>query len=188
MSINNEEIIMKKIKEIFNDWKMYIIIGLITMTLVVVGTLNENIRNIIDIVCLVIFGIFVIALVSVLSYFLIRKTLLLKKIDSEDLDAVKKYAKKRYFKLDVLEKLDEANSFEFCLCDEFDVIYDMANMFGKYKKLNDNKDNVLTDEFITYVRKLNNEDVNKILDESKKIKEIIFKYYDTNGVWKKKNG
>ena len=61
-------------------------------------------------------------------------------------------------------------------------------MLGEYKRLNDREDNVLTDEFIKYVRKLNNEDVNKILDESKKIKEIIFKYYDTNGVWKKKNG
>lgn len=177
---------MKKIKEIWNDCKIYIIGGFLTAILVSVGIWNESIGNIVDIICLVIFGIFVIAFVSILSYFLIRKTLLLKKIDSEDLDAVKKYAKKRYFKLDVLEKLDEANSFKFCLCDEFDVIYDMANMFGKYKKLNDNKDNVLTDEFIKYVRKLNNEDVNKILDESKKIKEIIFKYYDTNGVWKNK--
>ena len=177
---------MKKIKEIFNDWKMYIIIGLITTILVVVGTLNENIENIIEIVCLVVFCIFVISFVSVVGYFVISQKLLLRKIDPKDLDIVKKYSKKRYFKLDVLEKLDEANLFKFCLCDEFDVIYDMANMFGKYKKLYDNKDNVLTDEFIKYVRKLNNEDVNKILDESKKIKEIIFKYYDTNGVWKKK--
>ena len=91
MSTNNEEIIMKKIKEFFNDWKMYIIIGLITTILVVVGILNENIRNIIDIVCLVIFGIFVIAFVSILSYFLIRKKLFLRKIDPKDLDIVKKY-------------------------------------------------------------------------------------------------
>ena len=30
----------------------------------------------------------------------------------------------------------------------------------------------------------NNEEINKILDESIKVKEIILKYYDENGVWK----
>lgn len=179
---------MKKIKEFFNDWKMYIIIGLITMILVVIGSLNENIGNIIDIVYLVVFGIFVIGFVSVVGYFVISQKLLLRKIDPKDLDIVKKYTKKNYHELEIIESIDIENKHEFSLYDEFNVVSDMANMFGEYKKLNESKDSVLTDEFIKYVRKLNNEDVNKILDESKKIKEIIFKYYDTNGDWKKKNG
>ena len=62
----------------------------------------------------------------------------------------------------------------------------MANMFGEYKRLNDSKDNVLTDEFIKYVKKLDNKEFNKILEDSKKVKEIIFKYYDENGIWKNK--
>lgn len=177
---------MKKIKEFFNDWKMYIIIGLITTILVVVGTLNENIENIIEIACLIVFCIFVFGFGSVVGYFVIRHKLLLRKIDSKDLDIVKKYTKKRYQELEIIESIDIENKHEFSLYDEFDVVWDMANMFGEYKRLNDSEDNVLTDDFIKYVRKLNNEDVNKILDESKKIKEIIFKYYDTNGVWKNK--
>lgn len=171
---------MKKIKEFFNDWKMYIIIGLITTILVVVGILNENIRNIIDIVCLVIFGIFVIAFVSILSYFLIRKKLFLRKIDPKDLDIVKKYTKKKYHELEIIESIDEESKYEFC------DVWDMANMFGEYKRLNDSKDNVLTDEFIKYVKKLDNKEFNKILEDSKKVKEIIFKYYDENGIWKNK--
>lgn len=177
---------MKKIKEFFNDWKIYIIIGLITTILVVVGTLNENIRNIIDIVCLVIFGIFVIAFVSILSYFLIRKKLFLRKIDPKDLDIVKKYTIKKYHELEIIESIDEKSKYEFCLYDEFCDVWDMANMFGEYKRLNDSKDNVLTDEFIKYVKKLDNKEFNKILEDSKKVKEIIFKYYDENGIWKNK--
>lgn len=179
---------MRKIKEIWNDWKINIIGGFLTVILVLVGIWNESIENIIDIICLVIFGIFVIAFIAILSYFVIRHKLLLRKIDSKDLDIVKKYTKKRYQELEIIESIDIENKHEFSLYDEFDVVWDMANMFGEYKRLNDSEDNVLTDDFIKYVRKLNNEDVNKILDESKKIKEIIFKYYDTNGVWKKKNG
>ena len=38
--------------------------------------------------------------------------------------------------------------------------------------------------FIEYVKELNNEEINNILDESIKVKEIILKYYDENGVWK----
>ena len=176
---------MKKIKDFFNDWKMYIIIGLITTILVVVGTLNENIRNIIDIVCLVIFGIFVIVLVFVLSYFLIRKKLFLRKIDPKDLDIVKKYAKKNYHKLEIIESIDIENKHEHSLYDEFCDICDMANTFGEYKR-HYNMDIVLTDEFIEYVKKLDNKKVNKILEESIKVKEIILKYYDENGIWKNK--
>lgn len=186
MSINNEEIIMKKIKEIWNDWKIYIIGGFLTAILVLVGIWNESIGNIIDIICLVIFCIFVIVFIAILSYFVIRQKLLLRKIDSKDLDIVKKYVKKRYHELKIIEIIDIENKHEFSLYDEFDVVWDMANMFGEYKRLNDSKDNVLTDEFIRYVKKLNNEEVNKILSESKKIKEIVFKYYDSNGIWKNK--
>lgn len=179
---------MKKIKEFWDNCKIYIIGGFITIILVSVGIWNESIGNIIDIIFLVIFGVFIIVFIAILSYFVIRQKLLLRKIDSKDLDIVKKYTKKRYQELEIIESIDIENKHEFSLYDEFDVVWDMANMFGEYKRLNDSEDNVLTDEFIKYVRKLNNEDVNKILDESKKIKEIIFKYYDTNGVWKKKNG
>ena len=30
----------------------------------------------------------------------------------------------------------------------------------------------------------NNEEIKRVLDESMRVKEIIFKYYDENGVWK----
>ena len=62
----------------------------------------------------------------------------------------------------------------------------MASMSGEYKRLNYSKNNNLTDEFIKYVKKLDNKDVNNILEESMKVKEIVFKYYDSNGVWYKK--
>ena len=58
-------------------------------------------------------------------------------------------------------------------------------MFGEYKKLYIYNEDVLTDEFIKDVKKLDNKEINKILEESKKVKEIIFKYYDENGVWNK---
>ena len=58
-------------------------------------------------------------------------------------------------------------------------------MFGEYKKLYIYTEEVLTDEFVKYVKKLDNKEINKILEESMKVKEIIFKYYDENGVWKK---
>lgn len=176
---------MKKIKEFFNDWKMYIIIGLITTILVVVGGINENSQNIIDIVCLVVFGIFVIGFVSVVGYFVISQKLLLRKIDPKDLEIVKKYAKKNYHELEIIESIDIENKHEYSLYDEFCDICDMANMFGEYKRIY-NMDIVLTDEFIEYVKKLDNKKVNKILEESIKVKEIILKYYDSNGIWKNK--
>lgn len=175
---------MKKLKEFWDDYKVYIISGFITLVLVFVSVTSDKIGNIIDIVCLVIFGIFVIAFVSVLSYFLIRKKLFLRKIDPKDLEIVKKYAKKNYHELDIIEIIDIENKHEYSLYDEFCDICDMANMFGEYKKLY-NMDIALTDEFIKYVKKLDNKEVNKILEESMKVKEIILKYYDENGVWKK---
>lgn len=175
---------MKKLKEFWDDYKVYIISGFITLVLVFVSVTSDKIGNIIDIVCLVIFGIFVIAFVSVLSYFLIRKKLFLRKIDPKDLEIVKKYAKKNYHELEIIEIIDIENKHEYSLYDEFCDICDMANMFGEYKKLY-NMDIALTDEFIKYVKKLDNKEVNNILEESMKVKEIILKYYDENGVWKK---
>lgn len=174
---------MKKIKEFWDNCKIYIIGGFIATILVSVGIWNESIGNIIDIIYLVIFGIFVIAFVSVLSYFLIRKKLFLRKIDPKDLDIVKKYAKKKYHELEIIESIDYESKHEFSLYDEFCDVWDMANMFGECKKLY-NIDIALTDEFIKYVKKLDNKEINKILEDSKKVKEIIFKYYDENGVWK----
>ena len=93
---------MNKLKESCKDLKLFIIVGFITIVLVIVGGLNSNIENVIDFVCLVFFCIFVIVFVFLLSYFVIRKKLLLRKIDSKDLDIVKEYIKNKYHELDTL--------------------------------------------------------------------------------------
>ena len=174
-----------KLKEFLDDYKVYIVCGLIILMLLCVSRINGNIGNIIDIVCLVVFCIYVIVFISVVGYFVVRKKLLLGKVDSKDLDIVKKYKKKKYHELKIIESIDYESKYEFSLYDEFCDVWDMANMFGEYKGLNVSKEDILTDDFIKYVKKLDNKDVNMILEESTKIKEIIFNYYDENGVWKK---
>ena len=170
---------MKKLKEFWNNYNMYIICIFITLVLAYISDKNEKIGNIIYIVFLVIFGIWF----AFLSYFFIKRKLFQIKIDSKDLDVINNYLKKKYHELEIIEIIDIENKHEFSCYDEFCDIWDMANMFGRYKKLY-NMDIALTEEFIEYVKELNNEEINNILDESIKVKEIILKYYDENGVWK----
>ena len=170
---------MKKLKEFWNNYNMYIICIFITLVLAYISDKNEKIGNIIYIVFLVIFGIWF----AFISYFFIKRKLFQIKIDSKDLDVINNYLKKKYHELEIIEIIDIENNHEFSCYDEFCDIWDMANMFGRYKKLY-NMDIALTDEFIEYVKKLNNEEINNILDESIKVKDIILKYYDENGVWK----
>lgn len=176
---------MKRLKEFWDDYKISIIGSFITLVLICISVTNDKIGNIIEFVSLGIFGIFVIIFVSVVVYFVIRKKIFLRKINPMDLDIVKKYTKKKYHELEIIEIIDIENKHEYSLYDEFCVIWDMANMFGEYKKLYICTEEVLTDEFINYVKKLGDKEINKILEESMKVKEIIFKYYDENGVLKK---
>ena len=170
---------MKRLKEFWNNYNMYIICIFITLVLAYISDKNEKIGNIIYIVFLVIFGIWF----AFLSYYFVKRKLFQIKIDSKDLDVINNYLKKKYHELEIIEIIDIENKHEFSCYDEFCDIWDMANMFGRYNKLY-NMDIALTDEFIEYVKELNNEEINNILDESIKIKEIILKYYDENGVWK----
>lgn len=174
---------MKKIKDFWDDCKIYIIGGFITLILVCIGSINDKIGNIIDIVFLGIFGIWVIAWIIFIIYVVVKKKLFLRRIDHNDLDIVKKYAKNNYHELEIIEIIDIENKHEYSLYDEFCDVWDMANMFGEYNRLNVGKEDILTDDFIKYVKKLDNKDVNNILEESMKVKEIVFKYYDSNGVW-----
>ena len=174
---------MKKLKEFWNDYKISIIGSFITLVLICISVTNDKIANIIEIVSLGIFGIFVIIFVSVVVYFVIRKKIFLRKIDPKDLEIVKKYKKKNYHELEIIEIIDIENKHEYSLYDEFCDVWDMANMFGEYNRLNVGKEDILTDDFINYIKKLDNKDVNNILEESMKVKEIVFKYYDSNGVW-----
>ena len=159
---------MKRLKEFWDDYKVGIIGCFITLVLICISVTNDKIANIIEIV-----------------YVVVRKKLFLRKIDPKDFDIVKKYTKKYYHELEIIEIIDIENKHEYSLYDEFCVVWDMANMFGEYKKLYIYTEEVLTDEFVKYVKKLDNKEINKILEESMKVKEIIFKYYDENGVWKK---
>ena len=174
---------MKRLKEFWDDYKVGIIGCFITLVLICISVTNDKIANIIEIVSLAIFGIWVIAWIIFIIYVVVRKKLFLRKIDPKDFDIVKKYTKKYYHELEIIEIIDIENKHEFSCYDEFCDIWDMANMFGRYNKLY-NMDIALTDEFIEYVKELNNEEINNILDESIKVKEIILKYYDENGVWK----
>ena len=170
---------MKKLKEFWNNYNMYIICIFITLVLAYISDKNEKIGNIIYIVFLVIFGIWF----AFISCFFIKRKLFQIKIDSKDLDVINNYLKKKYHELEIIEIIDMENKHEFSCYDECCDIWDMANMFGRYNKLY-NMDIALTDEFIEYVKELNNEEINNILDESIKVKDIILKYYDENGVWK----
>lgn len=175
---------MRKLKEFWDDYKVSIIGSFIILVFICIGVTNDKIANIIEIVSLGIFGIWVIAWIVFIIYVVVRKKIFLRRIDPKDLDIVKKYAKKNYHELDIIEIIDIENKHEYSLYDEFCDICDMANMFGEYKRLY-NMDITLTEEFVKYVKKLDNKEVNKILEESMKVKEIILKYYDENGVWKK---
>lgn len=176
---------MKKLKEFWNNYKISIIGGFITLVLICISVTNDKIGDIIEIISLAIFGIWVIAWIVFTIYVVIRKKLFLRKIDSKDLDIINNYLKKKYHELEIIEIIDIENKHEYSLYDEFCVIWDMANMFGEYKKLYIYTEEVLTDEFVKYVKKLDVKEINKILEESIRVKEIIFKYYDENGVWKK---
>lgn len=176
---------MRRLKEFWDDYKISIIGSFIILVLICISVTNDKIGNIIEIVSLGIFGIWVIAWIIFIIYVVVRRKLFLRKIDPKDFDIVKKYTKKNYHELEIIEIIDIENKHEYSLYDEFCVICDMANMFGEYKKLYIYTKEVLTDEFVKYVKKLDNKEINKILEESMKVKEIIFKYYDENGVWKK---
>ena len=80
--------------------------------------------------------------------------------------------KKKYHELEIIEIIDIENKLEFSCYDEFCDIWDMANMFGRYNKLY-NMDIALTDEFIEYVKKLNNEEINNIEDAEKMLENEI---------------
>lgn len=49
------------------------------------------------------------------------------------------------------------------------------------KKLYHTKEEVLENEFIDMVKKLNNKEINDIYKEMQKVKKIAFKYYDEEG-------
>lgn len=53
------------------------------------------------------------------------------------------------------------------------------------KKINRTKEETLDKEFINFVKKINNKEINNIYKEMQNIKKIAFKYYDENGCLKK---
>ena len=85
---------MKRLKEFWDDYKVGIIGCFITLVLICISVTNDKIANIIEIVSLAIFGIWVIAWIIFIIYVVVRKKLFLRKIDPKDFDIVKKKYKK----------------------------------------------------------------------------------------------
>ena len=155
------------------------LVFLMGLTILFIGGENSSLL-------LTFIGTLILLLPVILYYISIKITLIRHKkmIDEKDYQIVKEFAKKKYHDTKTILELNDYYS----MYDELATMYELAREFGTVNILCETKNNILSREIEEHIKELKSEEVTKIYEEAKQVKEIIYKYYTNSGVWKINNG
>ncbi len=111
-----------------------------------------------------------------------------KFLEPKDKEQLEHYLNQDYLELIAKNKDNYGDIDYFYLEDIVADIVDLCfTVLEGQKKLYRTKEEVLDKEFQVFVKDINNDELNNIYGEMKKIKKIIFKYYDAEGSLKVKS-
>lgn len=111
-----------------------------------------------------------------------------KFLEPKDKEQLEHYLNQDYLELIAKNKDNYGDIDYFYLEDIVADIVDLCfTVLEGQKKLYRTKEEVLDKEFQVFVKDINNDELNNIYGEMKKIKKIIFKYYDAEGILKVKS-
>lgn len=111
-----------------------------------------------------------------------------KFLEPKDKEQLEHYLNQDYLELIAKNKDNYGDIDSFYLEDIVADIVDLCfTVLEGQKKLYRTKEEVLDKEFQDFVKDINNDELNNIYGEMKKIKKIIFKYYNDEGILKVKS-
>ena len=143
--------------------------------------LSDDISNMIDItIGIILFLIFAITLIVNKGNNKKRKKQLIEK----DKTILENFVKQEYPEI-ILKKYNKEEIDYWYIHDEIELVDSFCRcLLSGEKSIEYEKEDVLDKYFNNFIESLNIKELNKIYEESKEIKKIIYKYYDTKGNWK----
>ena len=143
--------------------------------------LSDDISNMIDItIGIILFLIFAITLIVNKGNNKKRKKQLIEK----DKTILENFVKQEYPEI-ILKKYNKEEIDYWYIHDEIELVDSFCRcLLSGEKSIEYEKEDVLDKYFNNFIESLNIKELNKIYEESKEIKKIIYKYYDTKGKWK----
>lgn len=143
--------------------------------------LSDDISNMIDItIGIILFLIFAITLIVNKGNNKKRKKQLIEK----DKTILENFVKQEYPEI-ILKKYNKEEIDYWYIHDEIELVDSFCRcLLSGEKSIEYEKEDVLDKYFNNFIESLNIKELNKIYEESKEIKRIIYKYYDTKGNWK----
>jgi len=171
---------LKKIQEFIKDNYIFLIIGAIAGLFPFF--INNNLVEIIEFIFGMLGLLFVLFITILLIINIIKKKKRRKRVDTNDYYEIKAFCD------NILKPNIPTDDYYWAeLCDYLYTIVELCESFlNGSKKLYVSKSEIVEDsndiEINTEIKKL---DFLALNDEIKKIIEIIYKYYDSDGVWKK---
>lgn len=110
-----------------------------------------------------------------------------KFLETKDKEQLEHYIKQDYLELIAKNKDDYGDIDYFYLEDIVADIVDLCfTVLEGQKNLYKTQEEVLEKEFQDFMKDINNKELNNIYSEMKKIKKIVFKYYNDEGILKMK--
>ena len=110
-----------------------------------------------------------------------------KFLEKKDKEQLEHYIKQDYLELIAKNKDDYGDIDYFYLEDIVADIVDLCfTVLEGQKNLYKTQEEVLEKEFQDFMKDINNKELNNIYSEMKKIKKIVFKYYNDEGILKMK--
>ena len=110
-----------------------------------------------------------------------------KFLEKKDKEQLEHYIKQDYLELIAKNKDDYGDIDYFYLEDIVADIVDLCfTVLEGQKNLYKTQEEVLEKEFQDFMKDINNKELNDIYSEMKKIKKIVFKYYNDEGILKMK--
>lgn len=110
-----------------------------------------------------------------------------KFLEKKDKEQLEYYIKQDYLELIAKNKDDYGDIDYFYLEDIVADIVDLCfTVLEGQKNLYKTQEEVLEKEFQDFMKDINNKELNNIYSEMKKIKKIVFKYYNDEGILKMK--
>ena len=110
-----------------------------------------------------------------------------KFLETKDKEQLEHYIKQDYLELIAKNKDDYGDIDYFYLEDIVADIVDLCfTVLEGQKNLYKTQEEVLEKEFQDFMKDINNKELNDIYSEMKKIKKIVFKYYNDEGILKMK--